>query len=118
MSDNHITLEALDQVTDLGGIELLNKLIEMFHDTILERLAAADEAISDNRLDDLHREFHSIRSSAGNLGAQKLSDACLESESAIKEGRELPWADKLEAIKALHALAYQELVDYAENYSE
>ena len=103
---SHINKEALDQVLRLGGIELLLRLTEMFHDTILERLAASDQALTDGEFNDLHRELHSIRSSAGNLGAEVLSDACLDVEKAIKDGGELEWADRLTGIRELHLDEY------------
>ncbi|MGH7507157.1 MAG: Hpt domain-containing protein [Longimicrobiales bacterium] len=67
-----IDRSALDKVLQLGGAKLLRRLIDMFLENAPERLDRARTAERNGDMDGLERATHSLKSTAGNLGARRL----------------------------------------------
>jgi HPt (histidine-containing phosphotransfer) domain-containing protein len=63
---------ALDKVLQLGGPTLLRRLIDMFLENAPARLERARDAERSGALRDLEQATHSLKSTAGNLGARRL----------------------------------------------
>jgi HPt (histidine-containing phosphotransfer) domain-containing protein len=63
---------ALEKVRTLGGPHLVARLIDMFLENAPDRLARAVAGTADGDLETVERATHSLKSTAGNLGARRL----------------------------------------------
>jgi HPt (histidine-containing phosphotransfer) domain-containing protein len=63
---------ALEKVRALGGPQLLARLIDMFLENAPARLARALAGAEQADLETVERATHSLKSTAGNLGARRL----------------------------------------------
>lgn len=70
----------------IGGTRLLQGMIELFLEHAPARLAAADAALAAGTLGEAERAWHSLKSSAGNLGAVRLQAAAGQAEAAAAAG--------------------------------
>jgi CheY-like chemotaxis protein len=78
---------ALERLARQGGDDLLGALLESFRDRTPARLAEARAALAEGRRADVERVFHSLKSSAGLVGATRIQDVAREAESAAREDR-------------------------------
>lgn len=98
--------EVLDLLMEAVGADALRDIIELFLGECRE-LTAAIAAPEANRVA-IGRAAHSLKSSAGQLGALALSEAALAVETAASESRpELP---QLIAALGRHAAEAQEVL--------
>jgi len=65
---------SLDRLRKLGGNELIARMIELFFSYAEPKVAVARESLAAGRLEEAGRAAHSLKSSAGNLGAHELQD--------------------------------------------
>ena len=98
--------DALDRLRRQGGEELLRALLASFLARTPERLAEAFEALEDGRLEDAGRAFHSLKSSAGLVGALYIQREARAAEEAADEERS---DDVLRATKRVEA-AFERLL--------
>lgn len=77
--------EALAQLEGIGGNELVTEMIELFLQNAPRRLKAAREACDGGDLAAMHRAVHSLKSTAGNLGARRLQAAAGAAEARANE---------------------------------
>lgn len=63
---------ALARLDRLGGERLVRRMVELFVELGEVRVAAAREGLASGDLDAVERAAHSLKSSAGNLGAGRL----------------------------------------------
>jgi HPt (histidine-containing phosphotransfer) domain-containing protein len=63
---------AFARVLELGGPQLLGRLIDLFLENAPERLARALRGAAGADLETVERATHSLKSTAGNLGARRL----------------------------------------------
>jgi HPt (histidine-containing phosphotransfer) domain-containing protein len=85
-SQRHIDPQALERLRTLGGKELVSKMVELFTsyaESVLQEAAAGLEA---GNLEAVHRAAHSLKSSAGNLGALQVQDLAGRVEQLTKKG--------------------------------
>jgi HPt (histidine-containing phosphotransfer) domain-containing protein len=78
---------ALERLKSIGGVRLLVNMIELFVQHAPARVAAASQAARAADLDALSGAVHSLKSSAGNLGACAVQDLAERLERAATEGR-------------------------------
>lgn len=83
------------QETSDGDREFETELFNMFLDDTAERIEALDAAIADGDAESCHRQAHTIKGSAANVGATRLCEISLQLESFD------PKADKAEAESCL-----------------
>ncbi len=77
---------ALTRLEKLGGEQLLNKMIDIFLERSPQRL---DDACLGGRVGDLEsisRAVHSLKSSAGNVGATEVRDLAQRIETMAENG--------------------------------
>ncbi len=86
MSADSVDLRALEKVAEWGGDSLVQQLLELFFETTPVRIAATIEAAGGGDLKEGARAAHSLRSSAGNVGARILSGLAAEAEKALNAG--------------------------------
>jgi HPt (histidine-containing phosphotransfer) domain-containing protein len=105
---------ALDRLRSFGGNKLLNGMIELFVRNAPTRAADAREALDCGDAAALRAALHALKSSAGQLGAISVHQACIAGEELASRGelgdcathvqrieRDLPLACRdLESIRA------------------
>ena len=89
-----IDTRALDQLQELigGDKDTLHELIETFLEEGNDIVADMRTSVSDNDLDLLRRSAHSLKSSAQDFGAVKLSSVCASLESRCR----VEWPEEAE----------------------
>lgn len=78
-------LEAAQQELGLDP-ELLKTALTMFRDDLVPKKAALTEARENGDGDTLRRIVHSLKGTAGTLGAHGIEEACLGWEEAWRSG--------------------------------
>ena len=58
----------------IGGSNLVKKMILAFHENVPNRILSAYEGAKNRKIDDIERAAHSLKSSAGNLGAVQMHE--------------------------------------------
>lgn len=83
---------ALEKLMKLGGNKLVRRIITSFLENTPQRIEAAVEGHKAGNLNVLERSVHSIKSSAGQIGAARLRYVAekIEQLSAEKRGSEIP----------------------------
>jgi len=65
---------ALERLGEWGGDELVTKMVELFLQVAPERVEAIRSGLGKDDLTNVERGAHSLRSSAGNLGADRVRE--------------------------------------------
>lgn len=86
--------DALERLRGLGGESLVQRMIELFLEHAPDRASAAMRALHGGRVEDVERAAHSLKSTAANLGAQRLRTL----------------SERIERIAADHGTGLDELV--------
>ena len=104
---------SLERLRDLGGQVLVQRLVRVFEEDVPTRFAAARAGLAAGDLRAVERAAHSMRSSAGNVGAFALMELAAEAEAAAERGQADRLAPLLEAmdvsLTAVRARLAQEL---------
>jgi CheY-like chemotaxis protein len=79
-------LAELRSIAADGGPDLFRELAALFLGDLEERLAALRAGVSAGDAGTVARMAHTLKGSAGNLGAERLMGACLELEQAARGG--------------------------------
>ena len=77
--------EALERIAKLGGEGLVRRMVGAFLENAEGRVGAACEVVDAGALDSIARAAHSLRSSAGNVGAARLVELAREIEERSRE---------------------------------
>ncbi len=83
---SHLDHDALDRLHKLGGRELATKIVDIFLTNAPQKLAAAVEGLKQGELEAVERAVHSLRSSAGNVGANHLAALAEQVEDRAEVG--------------------------------
>lgn len=87
MSDSVvIDTDALGRLEEWGGEDLILKMLQLFLEHAPERMDQIRTGASDGALDVTERGAHSLKSSAGNLGARRLQSLAAEVEERAASG--------------------------------
>lgn len=83
---------AIDRLRRIGGQEFVVEMIDLFLENAPQRVEAAREALAAEDSKSLYRAAHSLKSTAGNLGARALQAAAerLEAKATGTERAVLP----------------------------
>lgn len=82
-----LDVRALDKLRQLGGDRLVSRMVGLFLENGPARLLSAREALAEGRAQDAERFFHSLGSSAANLGAYGLEGLSRRLERLAGEER-------------------------------
>ena len=86
MSEQEVLEEAaLDRLLRIGGQEFLLEMIDLFLENAPLRLRAAGEALENGDIQGVYRAAHSLKSTAGNMGARALQEASERAEERAAE---------------------------------
>lgn len=105
MSDATLDRAALERLRRLGGERLLREMVQLFLQLGPERMASA----TSGSLEAAERACHSLKSSAGNLGAHALQAAAGGAEDAAAARDASAFAAALPALETAYAEAETEL---------
>lgn len=75
---------ALERLIRFGGFKLLTAMVDMFRIHSPQRLEAARVAVERGDADGAKLAFHSLKSSAGQLGAVHLARLCNDAEELAR----------------------------------
>lgn len=83
---------AVDRLLRIGGQDFLIEMIDLFLEHAPRRLEAARAAYGESDFQTLYRAAHSLKSTAGNLGARPLQAVAerVEGLAAAEDGEEIP----------------------------
>lgn len=84
--DRYFDPVALGRLHKLGGGKLVGQMLEIFFRNAPQRIESARQGQMDGDIEAVERGVHSLRSSAGNVGALALMDLAGEIES-LAEGK-------------------------------
>jgi HPt (histidine-containing phosphotransfer) domain-containing protein len=96
---------ALDMLRSVGGAEMVGMLMRTFVQFADERMTKLLEEAAAGRWSEVASIAHAIKSSARQLGALALSDACAATEAAGRKGDPEAAAAGVEQIKSEFAAA-------------
>lgn len=91
IDNTYIEREPLAILYDMGGTDLVQKVLQLFFDNMPPELQKIKTAMVANDMDTVRHAAHSIKSAAANVGAIQLSKLALAVEHAARDG--LPDAD-------------------------
>jgi HPt (histidine-containing phosphotransfer) domain-containing protein len=105
---------AIERLRRLGGDALTGKMASLFLGLAPERLRAAHEGLIAGDHDAIRRAAHSLKSSAGNIGAGAILEDSGRLEDAAESGAPMDQLEPLyAALEADVEAARPELVDLA-----
>src|SRR5690349_10309880 len=78
---------AMARLQQLGGNAFAGKMIDLFLDFGGQKVVAARTALTSGNLGALEEAAHSLKSSAGNIGAARVKDLSQRLEQLAKEQR-------------------------------
>ena len=102
--------QVMARLKTLGGSALVGKLAAVFGEFARDRVRDAAQAGAQGDLDGLARAAHSVRSSAGNVGALRLHAIATELEASARAGQ-APAPGRLDDLQAAFVAATTWLAD-------
>lgn len=100
---------ALDRLRGFGGDKLLHGMIELFVRNAPARAADAREALDCGDAAALRSALHALKSSAGQLGAVSVHEACIAGEELASRGELNACAPHVQRIETDLPLACERL---------
>jgi two-component system, sensor histidine kinase and response regulator len=97
---------ALRRLVSWGGEPLLDRMIELFGEVGTKRLAQIRAGLAEGDLEEVGQAAHSLKSSAGNLGADRLRQFAQMLESGSAAGS----PDEVARLAGLVQASYHETV--------
>ena len=86
MTDGVLEPTAIARLQRIGGTRLVRQLIEMYVALGPERIAALRDGVASSDAQRVERAAHTLKSTAGNLGAVQLQHTAQSLETAAAEG--------------------------------
>lgn len=102
MSDHVLdpdVIASLRQLTAPGEPDVVNEVLQLFLDDVPRRIAALRNGLASGNIEAVHRAAHSLKGSAGNIGADTMAQVCkqLDEQGRLGNAAELaPLADALD----------------------
>jgi len=84
--DDPIDPLSIDRLLQVGGQNLVNKMVGVFLKNGPKRLASAQQGLKNNDLSKIEHAVHSLKSSAGNYGAHALATLAGDIEEQVNNG--------------------------------
>jgi HPt (histidine-containing phosphotransfer) domain-containing protein len=103
--------EALERLRGFGGNKLLRGMIELFLKNAPGKAAEAREALDCGDAAALRSALHGLKSSAGQLGAVTVHQACVAGEELASRGELVKCAPHVQRIETDLPIACRELQD-------
>jgi HPt (histidine-containing phosphotransfer) domain-containing protein len=77
---------SLRKLTPPGEPDVLQEVLKLFLDEVPPRIARLRNAWAAGNIEEVHRAAHSLKGSAGNIGARRLYDVCSQLDMKGKAG--------------------------------
>ncbi|HEX6163256.1 MAG TPA: Hpt domain-containing protein [Vicinamibacterales bacterium] len=87
-------LDSLRKLTSPGEPDVLAEVLKLFLDEVPARVERLRNAWADGNIEEVHRSAHSLKGSAGNIGARRLHAVCSKLDE-IGKSRDLVAAGPL-----------------------
>lgn len=100
MNGSIVDQQAIDRLRGFGGPKLVRGMIELFLRNAPIKAADAREALDCGDSAALRAALHGLKSSAGQLGAHSVYQACIAGEEAASRGELQPCASHVARIEA------------------
>lgn len=112
-----IDTDALGRLEEWGGQDLILKMLQLFLEHAPERMDQIRTGIDGESLEVAERGAHSLKSSAGNLGARRLQSLAAEVEDLAAGGDAEGVLARLPDLETAYAEARAALSDVADSIS-
>jgi len=109
---------ALDRLREWGGEKLVGQMVRLFLDNSSARMDQMRAGANGRDPAEAERGAHSLKSSAANVGAERLRHLCAEMESAAVEGKIEVVIQLLPSIEEAYAEAISGLEEVIKGYTE
>ncbi len=109
-----LDLDVIKSLRELGGEQepgLVLELVDLFLSDAHRRLAEMQLALDRGNLDEVARAAHTLKSSAGSMGANLLSSLCTEIESLARSDEERGIADRARSCLKVYEVTADALRD-------
>lgn len=106
--------DALDRLEEWGGPELVEKMIRIFLDHAPTRVEEIRSGVATGHLRETEKGAHSLKSSAGNLGAVRLRELCARLEDLAEEEDTEASSALVPKVEAAHREAVEALTGLLE----
>ncbi len=96
---DQVVIESLRQLTSPGEPDVLAEVLTLFRTEVPGRIARLRNAWTAGDIEEVHRAAHSLKGSAGNIGARRMFDVCRRLDDLSKSGAmagAAPLIDELE----------------------
>jgi two-component system, sensor histidine kinase and response regulator len=110
--------EAQARLQEWGGPKLLNQMIRLFLENAPNRLDQVRKGLADASVRDAERGVHSLKSSAANVGAMKVSRLAAQMEELATGGDLAAVAGLMANLEGEYAAARERLAAILEASSE
>ena len=114
--ENIIRFETLESIVSLdpaNGAGLLARLIRMYENNSIELLQAIKTSFAADDGIALSKAAHALKSSSGNVGAERLSALCKEIELAARGGDLVSIETEVEMLVIEHGMVIEKLHQYS-----
>ena len=106
-----VSQEVISQLAKYSGPEMVKEILKDFESETQSQLDQCAESLQENNYQDILRDLHTLKGSAGTLGVEKVAQKAKETEKELKEGN---YQVAAEALKSLNNL-FQEFQDNYHN---
>lgn len=103
------TLESIVALDPVHGEALLARLLETYETNSAELILSVGGALESGDTEELRRVAHALKSSSGNVGAERLFELCRKLESAARSCDLAALPELVATLRSSHAEAVQEL---------
>jgi HPt (histidine-containing phosphotransfer) domain-containing protein len=100
---------ALQRLQRLGDSAFVCKMIDLFLEYAVQKIAEARAAHTAGSLPALEKAVHPIKSSAGNVGARRIQELAVQIEELARQGQSEPIASSLTELEQAFATVKPEL---------
>jgi HPt (histidine-containing phosphotransfer) domain-containing protein len=106
---DHDVLANLRKLTPPGEPDVLAEVLLLFLDEVPPRITRLRNAWAAGNIEEVHRAAHSLKGSAGNIGARRLYDVCNRLDDRGKAGDLEAMAPLVDAVGAEFGMVETEI---------
>lgn len=110
--------EAIDRLRDWGGERLLGQMIRLFLENSADRMDQIRTGLNGADLVEAGRGAHSLKSSAANVGAQRVREIASEMERLCNDGRREEFLTLVPELERAYASASEALAAIERDLTE
>ena len=102
-------IQTLRQLTPPGEPDILIEVLKLFLEEVPPRIDRLRNALAAGNIQEVHRTAHSLKGSAGNIGARRLYDVCRDIDDKGKAGDMAGAAALVDALGAEYSKVESEI---------